>query len=444
MGNIATFSAPGKGTVTYTYDNQGQLLEAAGDTTYTYTYDGAGNILTASDGTATHSYTYGDTNWKDLLTAFGGQAITYDAIGNPTSYYNGTRWTMSWTNGRSLATASKSGTSLSFAYDASGLRTSKTVNGTTYRYYYAGGKLMRMTWGTNTIDFFYDASSLPYAMKYNGTVYYYVTNLQGDVMHIVNASGTVVASYAYDPYGKVISAVGSLANINPLRYRGYVYDQETGFYYLQSRYYDPEIGRFINADTFYSTGQGIVGCNMFAYCGNNGVTNLDVTGSRYVCVDVSESGGLRNVTKEVNFALFKATEEAVKIRTEVYYRNAINGSFVPASALGAKGTMYGIFINWVNHKADWDIKRQDPWNRTIGTPYPGSGTKVIYNGYVMTPEDIGNFTYGYLGRAFDFSETELIIGSWVAASFPLGGDALENELRDQEFIRMGYAWNGIN
>ena len=82
--------------------------------------------------------------------------------------------------------------------------------------------------------------------------------------------------------------------------------------------------------------------------------------------------------------------------------------------------------------------------RYRGSPYPGSGTKVIYNGYVMTPEDIGNFTYGYLGRAFDFSETELIIGSWVAASFPLGGDALENELRDQEFIRMGYAWNGIN
>ena len=97
--------------------------------------------------------------------------------------------------------------------------------------------------------------------------------------------------------------------------------------------------------------------------------------------------------------------------------------------------MYGIFINWVNHKADWDIKRQDPWNRTIGTPYPGSGTKVIYNGYVMTLEDIGNFTYGYLGRAFDFSETELIIGSWVAASFPLGGDALENERRDRELYR---------
>ena len=269
MGNIATFSAPGKGTVTYTYDNQGQLLKAAGDTTYTYTYDGAGNILTASDGTATHSYTYGDASWKDLLTAFDGQAITYDAIGNPTSYFNGTRWNFTWVNGRTLATASDGTNSLSFAYDAGGLRTSKTVGSTTYRYYYAGGKLMRMSWGANILDFFYDESGLPYAMKYNGTVYYYITNLQGDVMHIVNASGTVVASYDYDPYGKVISAAGTLANINPLRYRGYVYDTETGFYYLQSRYYDPTVGRFINADSYATTGQGIIGHNMFAYCLNN-------------------------------------------------------------------------------------------------------------------------------------------------------------------------------
>ena len=269
MGNIATFSAPGKGTVTYTYDNQGQLLKAAGDTTYTYTYDGAGNILTASDGTATHSYTYGDTNWKDLLTAFDGQAITYDAIGNPTSYCNGTRWAMTWENGRSLATASDGTNSLSFTYDASGLRTSKTVNGTTYRYYYAGGKLMRMSWGANIVDFFYDESGLPYAMKYNGTVYYYITNLQGDVMRIVDGSQNIVTSYDYDPYGKVISATGTLANINPLRYRGYVYDTETGFYYLQSRYYDPAVGRFLNADSYATTGQGIIGHNMFAYCGNN-------------------------------------------------------------------------------------------------------------------------------------------------------------------------------
>ena len=287
MGNIATFSAPGKGIVTYTYDNLGQLLSAAGDTTYTYTYDGAGNILTASDGTATHSYTYGDTNWKDLLTAFDGQAITYDAIGNPTRYYNGTRWNFTWANGRSLATASDGTNSLSFAYDAGGLRTSKTVNGTTYRYYYAGGKLMRMTWGTNTIDFFYDANGTPYAMKYNGTVYYYVTNLQGDVMYIMDANQNGVASYEYDPYGKVISAMGILSDVNPLRYRGYVYDQETGFYYLQSRYYDPAVGRFVNADSYASTGQDVIGHNMFTYCVCNPVNKVDPAGHIAVSMAVA-------------------------------------------------------------------------------------------------------------------------------------------------------------
>ena len=239
MGNIATYAAPGKGTVTYTYDNQGQLLKAAGDTTYTYTYDGAGNILTASDGTATHSYTYGDANWKDLLTAFDGQSITYDSIGNPTSYYNGIRWNFTWANGRSLATASD---------------------------------------GTNSLSFAYDASGLPYALKYNGTVYYYITNLQGDVMKLVDASGNVVASYEYDPYGKVLSATGPMADANPLRYRGYVYDQETGFYYLQSRYYDPTIGRFLNADGYASTGQGIIGHNTYTYCLNNPINNFDSLG----------------------------------------------------------------------------------------------------------------------------------------------------------------------
>ena len=134
---------------------------------------------------------------------------------------------------------------------------------------------MRMSWGANIVDFFYDANGAPYAMKYNGTVYYYITNLQGDVMHIVNASGTVVASYDYDPYGKVISAVGSLANINPLRYRGYVYDQETGFYYVSSCYYDPEIGRFINADSQLNAKDGILGYNLFAYCNNNPIMYSD-------------------------------------------------------------------------------------------------------------------------------------------------------------------------
>jgi len=96
---------------------------------------------------------------------------------------------------------------------------------------------------------------------------------------VVDASGSIVASYTYDAWGRLLSASGAMASINPIRYRGYYYDTETGLYYLQSRYYDPEVCRFINADAYASTGQGILGCNMFAYCGNNPVRSLDTSGN---------------------------------------------------------------------------------------------------------------------------------------------------------------------
>ena len=107
---------------------------------------------------------------------------------------------------------------------------------------------MRMTVGDDILDFSYDANGAPLTMTCNGTVYYYITNLQGDVMAVESATGSTVAQYAYDAWGNIIAMMGTLAELNPLRYRGHVYDQETGFYYVSSRYYDPEIGRFINAD----------------------------------------------------------------------------------------------------------------------------------------------------------------------------------------------------
>lgn len=282
-GNIATYSAPGKGMVTYTYDALGQLLSAVGDEAYTYTYDSAGNILTANG----HTYTYGATGWQDLLTAFDGETITYDDIANPLSYYNGTRWTFTWENGRSLATATDGTTNISYSYDANGLRTTKTVGNSTHYYYYASGQLLRdyvitetgtSTATTQTLDFFYDANGYPYALKYGSSTYYYITNLQGDVMYLVDAEGNTVASYEYDPYGNIVSTTGSMANINPLRYRGYYYDAELEMYYLQSRYYDPQIGRFINADSQFDTYAGALGCNLFAYCANNPIAYKDDTG----------------------------------------------------------------------------------------------------------------------------------------------------------------------
>ena len=274
------------------------LTETIGETTYTY--DNVGNILTANG----HTYTYGDSTWRDLLTKIDGQTISYDNIGNPTSYYNGTRWAFTWNNGRQLVNASSGNdledVNISYVYDADGLRTSKTVTTNVYHvheytsevcaptcvtkgyttytcscgdsyqgtyvaalghlydsvsdkicnrcgydrsgsvdvpvdpvrpnppvesasitaaetgdgaivsstteshsYIYASGKLLRevitttVDSGTPTVkvlDFFYDEAGRPFAVKIDDVLYYYITNLQGDVMQIVNSNGTAVAA----------------------------------------------------------------------------------------------------------------------------------------------------------------------------------------------------------------------------------------------------------
>ena len=145
---------------------------------------------------------------------------------------------------------------------------------------------------TAVMDFVYDESGKPFALNYstNGgssfTTYYYVLNLQGDVVKLIDQDGAVAAAYAYDAWGNILSQSGNMAEKNPLRYRGYYYDSETGFYYLQSRYYDPATRRFINADALTSTGQGFIGTNMFAYCNNNSVNGYDPSGLYNLSVNV--------------------------------------------------------------------------------------------------------------------------------------------------------------
>ena len=282
-GRLVKILDSGSSTTTraiYGYDQQGQLTSATvGGTRYEYSYDTAGNIQSKKVGSTTTNYTYGNSAWRDLLTAYNGGSITYSG-GNPTKYYDGSTFT--WTQGRRLATAKVDGTNISYTYDMAGVRSSKTVGSTKYDFTTLSGLVTRQTGGGKTIDFVYDENNQPLAMKYNNTLYYYVLNAQGDVVRIVNSSRSVVASYTYDPWGKIISSSGTLADINPLRYRGYYYDSETGFYYLQSRYYDPEIGRFINADSYASTdATGLLSTNMFAYCENNPVMRVDPTGELF-------------------------------------------------------------------------------------------------------------------------------------------------------------------
>ena len=280
LGNITSIK-DGNNTVlaSYEYDSQGQLTKETrsdADYPYVYIYDAGGNILRIelddSNHTTIASYTYGNSVWPDKLMAYNNQSITYDNIGNPTTYYDGT--TFSWTHGRQLKKAVKGNQTLTFKYDSDGLRLIKDVNGVEHKYIWQGGKLISEQYSNKTLEFFYDEAGNPFALSYNnnGTigVYYYVTNLQGDVVKLVKANGEVKATYEYDAWGNILNAdsLTNLGNINPLRYRGYYYDAESGFYYLKSRYYDPKICRFINADGLASTGQGFLGCNMFAYCGN--------------------------------------------------------------------------------------------------------------------------------------------------------------------------------
>ena len=141
---------------------------------------------------------------------------------------------------------------------------------------------IRTTNGTTiSLHYLFDENGNRIGFVVNGNdTYYYRFNLQGDVTGIYDAAGNRVAEYAYDAWGKLIDSDNTeIGNLNPIRYRGYYYDIETGFYYLQTRYYDPETGRFINADGLLSTGQGILGYNMFAYCMNNPVNGIDPCGS---------------------------------------------------------------------------------------------------------------------------------------------------------------------
>ena len=273
------------GITEYTYDALGQLLtekvgevgaETATTTVNTMTYDNYGNILT-KNGIA---YTYGDGQWKDLLTGYADKSITYDAQGNPTSYLG---HTLTWEKGRQLKTFDN----ISYEYNANGIRTAKTVGGVRHEYDLEGSRILREAWNGNVIVPLYDGEDQVCGMTYNGELFFFHKNLQGDIIAITDQTATVVARYAYDAWGKcmILSDTSGceIATVNPFRYRGYYYDAETGLYYVSSRYYDPEIGRWLNSDTPEMVGLSIISrsisdANLFPYCFNAPTNDKDLTG----------------------------------------------------------------------------------------------------------------------------------------------------------------------
>jgi len=295
-GNIASATLNGKWTG-YTYDELGQLIQVndhsdtrSGEngTTWKYTYDLGGNILKkerfayadTTNPLETVTYTYGDATWRDKLTAVNGNAIRYDAIGNPLS--DGT-WTYTWQNGRQLQKMQKSGVTAEFVYNADGLRVQKTVNGVVTKYTLHGKNIVHMTSGADELHFFYDAQNRPAVVVYNGTAYAYVKSLQGDIVAILDENGNTVVSYGYDAWGAPLWCTGELAEtlgkVQPFRYRGYVFDEETGLYYLRSRYYNVEENRFLSADEGIIVSNKLMTGNMYAYGKNTPICIEDSEGT---------------------------------------------------------------------------------------------------------------------------------------------------------------------
>ena len=302
-GNITSIQTE-DGTVTYEYDELYRLIREDNqilDQTIAYIYTFDGDLCRKKiydympdtdlwmpqeiqpEETILYEYTADGLN---LLTEYDGQTITYDAIGNPLQYRG---MNLTWSNGRELYSASKNGVTTTYRYNKDGMRNRKYLSDGTVIYQIQGSLISgEQKIGQDEqslvyeLEYYYDSDGNILSMLYNGTEYYYLKNIQGDIIGILDGSGTSVVEYSYDSWGKVIEISGNqeLGKRNPFRYRGYYYDEETGFYYVGSRYYDPEVCRFINADTVDILGvqDNLNDKKLYAYCDNNPVNRFDENG----------------------------------------------------------------------------------------------------------------------------------------------------------------------
>ena len=357
IGNITEIRKDGSLVASYTYDSQSQLKSETlydQDLFYTYNYDSYGNIRSVYKRQYStnalinyESYDYNDSSWLDKLTSYNGTGITYDSIGNPLSYYNGGSYSFTWTSGRKLQTSSHNGVNSFYAYNVDGQRIKKICSGTIYNYYYSDGALVRQTGGGNTIDFLYDENGSVYSIVYNGTQYYLVKNLQGDVTQIRSVYGTVLVEYAYDAWGNVLDISGTYASTlgqnNPIRYRGYYYDSETSLYYLNSRYYDPAMRRFINADSFdtlIATPKQLTDKNLFAYCDNNPIVRIDEGGEFWNWVIGASVGAIVGVAGQfVSDLVTSALNQKLTFSNWQTYAGAFVGGAVGGAILGGTGNV---------------------------------------------------------------------------------------------------------
>ena len=421
FGNIKTISIPisedeQETIIRYYYDDQQQLVRENNKLlgkTYVYTYDRGGNRTSKT----TYTYTTGSlsgltgttTNYTydgDRLTAIGSNVITYDDLGNPLTY--GTA-AYTWQNGRQLASISMNYGAMvySFEYNNSGIRTSKTVNGIEHVYTLNGSQIVTESWVQNNVEhvivYLYDESGMPIGMQYRTSNYawgefdnfYFEKNLFGDIVAVYNESGTKIGSYKYDAWGVCTASVESTAStfekkvvrtLNPFRYRGYYFDTETGFYYLQSRYYNPQWGRFLNADGYINANGDLIGYNMYAYCSNNPVMYTDPTGEMSkLAIALLVVGGILAVaaTAYTGYCIYEDvrdfdwSNQSEQDVMDAHFVSAYNETLVIKLPIGTNACSFGIMFIGNN------VEKRSDATETIQHEY----------GHAVQFKDMGLFKY---------------------------------------------------
>lgn len=271
----------GSGTISYTYDELNRLTKETlrDGSSIEYTYDAAGNRATKKVGANTTTYGYNEAN---ELTTVGGTTYAYDKNGNLID--DGSKlYEYDYNNRLTKVTNKSNGIEVaSYEYDADGRRTKKTVGTTVTKYYYDGDstRVLYETDGSGNLQvrYIYGDDYKPVAMVRGASTYFYHYNGHGDVVALTDATGAVVAEYDYDAYGLPMTTGLEGSIVNPFRYAGYYYDAETGFYYLNARYYWANVGRFITRDMFHGFENEPASLNQYNYAQSNPVMNVDPFG----------------------------------------------------------------------------------------------------------------------------------------------------------------------
>lgn len=363
-GNVETMverSADGsERKIRYYYDALNQLVREDNqkqNKTICYTYDVGGNMIRRDEYRYTENpviteaqwksdtFEYQTGGWRDQLRFYNGQEMIYDVMGNPIQYRG---MQMEWEQGHQLKHITGVGLDMYCRYNDSGKRIRKTVNGVTTDFYLDGSAiLMQMSSDGSRIDFFYDDKGNVFAMKYQNEMYFYRKNFFGDILGILDSHGTELVKYEYNSWGKLLNLTdyssNGLGRKNPFRFKGYYYDEELGMYYLNSRYYDPEVGRFISPDTtdILEVQDDLYDKNLYAYCDNNSVMRIDSSGAVWHLAVGAVVGVATQFVADVGIGLATGSSfgEVISSLSLVDYAAAAIGGAIAASGIGFAGAV---------------------------------------------------------------------------------------------------------